>query len=84
MLLRLSNYNIQVVFVGSKSVLLADTLSCLVEQGSAREIPGLDVSIAQVLKVKPTRLESLQEETKADSTLAELTDLTITGWSNSM
>ena len=84
MLLRLSNYNIQVVFVGSKSVLLADTLSCLVEQGSAREIPGLDVSIAQVLKVKPTRLESLQEETKADSTLAELTDLIITGWSNSM
>ena len=84
MLLRLSNYNIQVVFVGSKSVLLADTLSCLVEQGSAREIPGLNVSIAQVLKVKPTRLESLQEETKADSTLAELTDLIITGWSNSM
>ena len=84
MLLRLSNYNIQVVFVGSKSGLLAETLSCLVEQGSAREIPGLDVSIAQVLKVKPTRLESLQEETKADSTLAELTDLIITGWSNSM
>ena len=65
-------------------MLLADTLSCLVEQGSAREIPGLNVSIAQVLKVKPTRLESLQEETKADSTLAELTDLIITGWSNSM
>ena len=33
------------VYVGSKSVLLADTLSRLVEQGSAREIPGLDISI---------------------------------------
>ena len=84
MLLRLSKYDIQVVYVGSKSVLLADTLSRLVEQGSAREIPGLDVSIAQVLKVEPTRLESLQEDTKADPTLAELTDLILTGWPSSM
>ena len=84
MLLRLSKYDIQVVYVGSKSVLLADTLSRLVEQGSAREIPGLDVSIAQVLKMEPTRLESLQEDTKADPTLAELTDLILTGWPNSM
>ena len=64
MLLRLSKYDIQVVYVGSKSVLLADTLSRVVEQGSAREIPGLEISIAQVLKVEPTRLESLQEDTK--------------------
>ena len=65
-------------------MLLADTLSRLVEQGSAREIPGLDVSIAQVLKMEPTRLESLQEDTKADPTLAELTDPILTGWPNSM
>ena len=44
MLLRLSKYDIQVVYIGSKNVLLANTLS-LVEQGSAREIPGLDISI---------------------------------------
>lgn len=31
-----------------------------------------------------TRLKSLQEETKADSTSAELTDLIITGWPDSM
>ena len=68
MLLRLSKYDIQVKYIGSKSVLLADTLSRLIEPGSAREIPGLDINIAQVLKVEPTRLESLQEETKADST----------------
>ena len=84
MLLRLSKYDIQVVYVGSKSELLADTLSRLVEQGSARDIPGLDVSIAQVLKVEPTLLESLQEDTKADPTLAELTDLILTGWPNGM
>ena len=54
MLLRLSKYDIQVVYVGSKSIFLADTLSHLVEQGSAKEIPSLDISIAQVLKVEPT------------------------------
>ena len=65
-------------------MLLADTLSRLVQPGSAREIPGLDINIAQVLKIEPNRLESLQEETKADSTLAALTDLIITGWPDSM
>ena len=65
-------------------MLLADTLSRLVEQGSAREIPGLDISIAQVLKVEPTRLESLLEDTKADPTLAGRTDQILTGWPNSM
>ncbi len=84
MLLRISKYDLHVKYVGSKSVLLADTLSRLVEPDNAREIPGLDVSIAQVLKVEPNRLESLQEETKGDSTLAELTDLIITGWPDSM
>ena len=34
--------------------------------------------------MEPTRLESLQEDTKADPTLAELTDLILTGWPNSM
>lgn len=70
--------------MGSKSVLLADILSRLTQPGSAREIPGLDNNIAQVLKVEPTCLESLQEETKADSTLVALTDLIITGWPDSM
>ena len=76
-LLRLSKYDTQVKYVGSKSVLLANTLSRLVQPGTAKEIPGLDINIA-------TRLESLQEETKADPTLASLTDLIITGWPDSM
>lgn len=60
------------------------TLSRPIQPSSAREIPGLDINIAQVLKVEPTRLKSLQGETKADSTLAALTDLIISGWSDSM
>ena len=84
MLLNLSKYDTQVKYVGSKSVLLADTLSRLVQPETAKEIPGLDINIAQVLKVEPTCLESLQEETKADHTLASLTDLIITGWPDSM
>ena len=58
MLLRLSKYDTHVNYVGSKSVLLADTLSWLVQPGTAKAIPGLDINIAQVLKVEPTRLES--------------------------
>jgi len=84
MLLRLSKYDTQVKYVGSKSVLRADTLSRLVQSGTAKEIPGLDINIAQVLKVEPTCREFLQEETKADPTLASLTDLIITGWPDSM
>ena len=84
MLLRLSKYDITVKYVGAKSVLLADTLSRLVTPGRSRAIPGLDISIAQVLKVEPTRLESIQEQTKVDPTLVELKDLIMTGWPDSM
>ena len=85
MLLQLSTYNLQVKYVGSKSVLLADTLSRLVKPNeTTKATPGLDISIAQVLKVEPTRLESLQEETKVDPALAELSDFIITGWPDSM
>jgi hypothetical protein len=59
MLLRLRMYDLDVKYVGAKSVLLADTLSRLVQPGSHPAIPGLDVTIAEVLKVRPTHLESL-------------------------
>ena len=52
-MLRLSVYNVQVKYVGFKSVLFADTLSRLVDPSKAKEIPGLDISIAQVIKVEP-------------------------------
>lgn len=64
MLLHLSKYDIQVKYVGSKNVLVVDILSRLVKRGTAREIPGLDVTIAHVLKVEYTQLEAKQERRK--------------------
>ncbi len=49
-----------------------------------KEISGLDVTIAQVLKIRHTHLHSLQEETKSDTVLSALADLIKTGWPNSM
>jgi transposase InsO family protein len=84
MLLRLAKYNIQVKYVGAKCVLLADTLSRLVIPGEDKEITGLNVTIAQVLKIAPTRLDSLRAETQADPTLQTLSELIRTGWPDSM
>ena len=84
MLLRLAKYSVQVKYVGAKSVLLGDTLSRLVKSRKDEEVPGLDVTIAQLLKNVPTRLESLQGETRSDPTLQELGDYIRTGWPNSM
>ena len=84
MLLRLRMYDLQVKYVGAKSVLLADTLSRLVRPGSDNPIPGLDVSIAQVLKLGSTYLESLQAETRADNCLCQLADYIMSGWPEHM
>ena len=85
MLRRLIKFDLDVKYVGAKKVLLADTLSRLVRiDREEKDIPGLDVQIAQVMKIKPTRLTHLQEETKADATLMELKELIITGWPTSM
>jgi transposase InsO family protein len=84
MLLRLAKYNIEVKYVGAKCVLLADTLSRLVTPGGDKEITGLDVTIAQVLKIAPTRLDSLRAETQADPTLQTLSGLITSGWPDSM
>ena len=80
MLLRLRTYDLNVKYVGSKSVLLADTLSRLVRPGVDSTLPGLDVNIAQVLQIKPTRLQTLREETKADATLTKMTKHILGGW----
>ena len=76
-----SKYGNQVKYVRSKSGRLADTLSRLIKSGSARAIPGLDVDIALVLKVEPTRLKFYKK--RRSQTLVALTDLNITGWPDS-
>ena len=83
-LLRLAKYSLKVQYVGSKSVLLAGTLSRLVKPGRDEEIPGLDVTIASILSVKPTQLKTMQEETKADPVLTELQELIENGRPGSM
>ena len=73
-------YNLNVKYVGAKSVWLADTFSRLVKPGKDKEIQGLDVTITQVLKIGPTHLERLQEETMNDQDLKELKDIITSGW----
>lgn len=82
MLLRLRLYDIDVVYVGAKKVLLADTLSRLVKPGCNVAIPNLDVKIAQIMTIRPSHFETLQEETKTE--LAELRDLITNGWPESV
>ena len=84
MLLRLRMYDLEVKYVGSKSVLLADTLSRLIQPGTHPPIPGLDVTIAEVLRIRPTHLESLRAETQLDPTLSKLRQHILGGWPESM
>lgn len=84
MLIRLRMYDLRVKYVGAKSVLLADTLSRLVDKKGAKTIPDLDVSIAQVLHFKPSYLEALQAEAKVDPTQIQLFDYIMNGWPEHM
>ncbi len=84
MLLHLAKYDLTAKYIGAKSVLLADTLSRLMRPGADKVILGLDVNIATVMKIRPVRLQSLQEETKADAVLRALTELITTDWPDSM
>ena len=84
MLLQLRRYDVKVKYVGSKSVLLADTLSRLILPGTDKNVPGLNVQIAQVIKIRPTKLATMQEETVADPSLQMLKTLIQSGWPESM
>ena len=75
MLLWLRRYEIKVQYVGNKGVLLSDTLSRLIVPGTDENIPGLNVQIAQALKIRSTKLAMMQEETRADRCLQMLKTL---------
>ena len=77
-------YSLHVKYVGAKSVLVADTLSRLVKPGTDPAVPDLNITVSQVLKIRQTHVESLQEETKADPTLSPLRDFIINGWPDSV
>jgi hypothetical protein len=86
MLLRLRLYDVDIRYVGANRVLVSDTLSRLIDprRDPAPAVPELDVSIAQVLHIRPNRLQTLQEATKNDPDLGILSDLIIRGWPCSM
>ena len=84
MLLRLRMYSLHVKYVGAKSILVADTLSRLVKPGTDPAVPDLNITVSQVLKIRQTHVESLQEETKADPTLSPLRNFIINGWPDSV
>ena len=83
-LLRLRRYEVKVKYVGTKGVLLADTLSRLIVPGTDENIPGMNVQKAQVLKIYPTKLAMMQEETRAYRCLKMLMALIQSGWPESM
>lgn len=58
---------------------LANILSHLINTNDAKPVTGLEVTIAQVIKVKGMLLESLQKETKANSTLPDVMEHIING-----
>ncbi len=84
MLLRLTTYNLEVKYVSAKNVLMADTLSRLIVPGKDKAVPGLDITIAQVMKIRPTCLSTLQEETKSDKDLTQLSEFISSGWPESI
>ena len=73
-------YNLTVKYIGAKSILLADTFFRLVIPGKDKKIKGLDVTIAQVRKIRPTHLEQFQEETMNNQDLKKLEDMITSGW----
>ena len=84
MLLRLTTYELDVKYVSAKHVLLADGLSRLIKPNKDKEIPGLDVSIASVMRVNATTLKILQDEVDSDDVLMQLKELIMKGWPESM
>ena len=73
-------FDLNVKYVGTKIVLLADTHSRLGKLGSSQTIPDLNVHIAQVMSIKPTHPQSLQAETKEDPTLSQIIEYINDRW----
>ena len=68
----------------SRYFILADTLSRLIKPNKDKIIPDLDVTIAQILNIRPTRLQTMQAETKVDRSLTNLIECINNGWPKNM
>ena len=83
MLLRLQKYNIKVIYVPGRDMLLADTLSRAYlpdsDQG-ATESELETVNMISYLPISAERLSAIRDATKEDMKLQEVIRLVMTGW----
>ena len=81
LLLRLSQYEMNVQYVTSKCVLIGDCLSCLIDHTSAREDESLNLQIAD-LGVEPVKIDwqNIRKFTMVDPTLVYLAKTIQNGW----
>ena len=79
MLMRLQNYDLQILFKPGKEMLLADGLSRLPSTEDSHI--GLDLQV-HLVHFGAGKLQELKEETGRDPTLTDLRDVIVTGWPN--
>lgn len=82
MLLRLQNYNINIVYRPGKTLLLADGLSRL-NSTRASETIELDVQV-NLVQFSNDRIQQLRMETACDPVLAPLKDIILNGWPDNL
>ena len=77
MLLRLQNYDLQIVYKPGKEMLLSDGLSQL--PSSANTHIDLDLQVSHV-QFSAAKIEELVQETSKDPALSALREVIVTGW----
>jgi transposase InsO family protein len=78
MLLRLQNYDVEIVYKPGKTLLLADGLSRL--PGAPGE-PSIELDVqVNLVQFSTERVQELRDSTASDTSLAPLRDVIISGW----
>ena len=79
--MRLQNYDIDLIYVPGKNLLLADTLlRAYLPTTEGRHSDFEQVPALQRLAITDTRLEAIREATDADEVMTTLKDTILHGW----
>ena len=81
MILRIQNYDVQIMYVPGKDIPVADALS-RISSYHDEAIEGLDVSVHEILvnlNASPTRVRQIQKETAKDPSLSILLEVIMGG-----